>query len=99
MSNDPVMKEYMKQAHRMQSAVSAVVSSGKAGWGAPKDSRVGINSCMANNLAIANLLIEKGVFTRDEYNVAVRDAMKKEADVRCDEAREILGYSSLVKFA
>lgn len=80
-------EDYLSAAHRMQSAVALDLSieySDAEAWlvDALKHLRVGINSAMANDYAMAKLLIAKGVFTEPEYLEAVRVAMVEEAD-RC----------------
>lgn len=48
-----------------------------------KDVRVGLNSAMSDQGALAELLIKKGVFTDEEYREAVTIWMEREADARC----------------
>lgn len=45
----------------------------------PKHLRVGVNSAMVNDQAIANLLMAKGIITQEEYAEAVTVAMETEA--------------------
>lgn len=44
----------------------------------PKHLRTGLNSVMATNSAIAQLLIDKGILTKKEYAETVRLAMNEE---------------------
>lgn len=46
--------------------------------GTPKHLRTGINAAMADLAGLATLLIEKGVFTREEYTKAIADSMERE---------------------
>lgn len=72
-------EEYMALAHAMQTGVKFDQESGSTD-GTPKHLRVGVNSCMVNNDAVARLLMEKGVFTQEEYIQAVVDAMRREVE-------------------
>lgn len=74
---EDVLKEYYALSHAMQSGVQAELSLGDTSAN-PKYLRTGINSAMSDVSAIAKLLIAKGVFTEEEYYVAVRDAMRRE---------------------
>jgi len=65
---------YQAAAHAMQSGVAAEM--GKECE--PKHLRVGVNSAMVGNAALARLLIDKGVFTLDEYEAAQADEMEAE---------------------
>ena len=69
---------YVAAAHAMQSGVAAEHARGSRD-GEPKHLRVGVNSALVNDRALAELLIAKGVFTEDEYVAAVADAMEAEA--------------------
>ena len=61
----------------------------------PKHLRVGVNSAMVDNAALANLLIAKGVITLQEYMIAIADEMEEE--VKRYEAKANKGFGS-VKF-
>lgn len=67
---------YDAALHAMQSGVAAEM--GKPCE--PKHLRVGVNSALVGNAAIARLLIEKGVITLDEYVAAEADEMERERD-------------------
>ncbi|AEA27888.1 hypothetical protein Psed_5761 [Pseudonocardia dioxanivorans CB1190] len=43
-----------------------------------KHLRVGVNSALVGQAAIASLLIAKGIFTIEEYTAALADEMEKE---------------------
>lgn len=86
---------YEAAAHRMQSATRFLMESTMYKGGEPKHLRVGINSAMSDQGALAGLLIEKGVFTREEYVEAVRLAMIREADEMTDRARKESGIHNL----
>lgn len=65
-------------AHAMQSGVKFDLELGSDS-ASPKHLRVGVNSALVYEAAIAALLIEKGVFTQQEYAIACADQMEKEA--------------------
>jgi hypothetical protein len=58
-------ERYNRAAHRVQTAVAFEQSTGTAG-DSPKHLRVGLDLRAADALALAELLIAKGVFTGDE---------------------------------
>ena len=68
---------YVKAAHAMQSGVAVCMERGTAET-TPKHLRVGVNSAMVNDAAIARLLIGKGIITLAEYEGAVADEMERE---------------------
>lgn len=70
-------ERYIAAAHAMQSGVKFDQEYGSSD-GTSKHLRTGINSAMVNDAAIARLLIEKGLFTEEEYMKAVADEMEKE---------------------
>jgi hypothetical protein len=67
---------YLAAAHAMQTGVAYQMQLTAAHE--PKHLRVGVNSALVNSAALATLLIEKGVFTLDEYEKALADAMERE---------------------
>lgn len=73
---------YLAALHAMQSGVAAEMPGKES---EPKHLRVGVNSALVNDAAIARLLIAKGVITIDEYTAACADEM--EAEVRRYEQR------------
>lgn len=44
----------------------------------PKHLRVGVNAAMSDQAGLVKLLIEKGVFTLDEYTRSIADQMEIE---------------------
>ncbi len=62
----------------------------------PKHLRVGVNSAMSDQGGLAQLLIAKGVFTLDEYEKAVADAMEREVESYRKLIQEKLGPDSVV---
>lgn len=76
MSADDVAR-YHAALHAMQSGVAAEHSQG-SNDATPKHLRVGVNSALVNDAAIARLLIAKGVITLDEYEAALAAEMEVE---------------------
>lgn len=72
-------KRYHAAAHAMQSGVATEISDPELQKSIdPKHLRVGINSAMSDNAALALLLIRKGFITNREYTEALADAMERE---------------------
>jgi hypothetical protein len=69
---------YQAAAHAMQTGVAAEMAYHPAPT-EPKHLRVGVNSAMVDNSALAELLISKGVITEAEYFEAVAAGMEREA--------------------
>ena len=81
---------YVAAAHAMQSGVAAEMGVNPAPT-EPKHLRVGVNSALVDNAALATLLIEKGVITREEYVEAVTAEMEAEAKRYEEHLTELLG--------
>lgn len=71
-------ERYLRAAHAMQSGVAMEQELGSQD-GTPKHLRVGVNVAMSDIVGLVKLLIDKGLFTLDEYEAAVADAMEREA--------------------
>jgi len=71
------MITYDEAAHGMQSGVAAKMQIDPSDT-TPKHLRVGVNSALVNDAAVARLLIAKGVFTEAEYVAAVVEEMERE---------------------
>lgn len=69
--------DYFDACHGMQTGVKHNLACGGKS-GEPKHLRVGINSAMSDAGALASLLIEKGLFTADEYAERIRLFMNNE---------------------
>lgn len=80
--------------HATQSAIALMMDAGST-MAEPKHLRVGVHSALANDRAVAGLLIAKGVFTLEEYEAAVVEAAEKEAEEMRDAARKMLGNDNL----
>lgn len=71
---------YEAAAHAMQTGVKMEMELSPATSATdPKHLRVGVNSAMADNAAIAALLIAKGIFTKEELAESLATEMEKEA--------------------
>lgn len=75
--SDEDVERYIVAVHAMQSGVAAEMHR-DPGPTEPKHLRVGVNSALLGQAALAALLIEKGVITMDEYERALADAAEKE---------------------
>lgn len=101
---------YLAAAHRMQSAealriVRSIQDQLAAGTSpvdvaarVAKHLRVGINSNAASQEGLARLLIQKGVFTLEEYSEAMVVAMEREADAWVEEVKRELGLPDGFRF-
>lgn len=76
MSIDDLIR-YKAASHAMQSGVATEMNH-RSQPTEPKHLRVGINAAMVDHAALATLLMAKGLFTRDEYEAALADAMEAE---------------------
>jgi len=70
-------RTYEEAMHAMQSGVALDHSRG-SNDGSPKHLRVGINSCLSDQAALARLLIAKGVITEAEYFAAILEGAELE---------------------
>ncbi len=75
-------------SHRIQCAIAAEMGHAEANLKIhrptePKHLRTGINLALVGNAALAQLLMDKGVFTQEEYLTEVAVAHEKEV-ARCE---------------
>ncbi len=70
-------ERYERAAHRVQTAIACVPEHPNQ---TPKHMRTGIDMTKSDIGGLAGLLIEKGVFTEEEYVTALCEAAEKEAD-------------------
>lgn len=77
MTIEESVARYHEALHAMQSGVATEMGVDPKPT-EPKHLRVGINSALVNNEAIATLLIEKGIITQEEYTEQVAISMEKE---------------------
>ena len=99
MSRASEEKRYLAACHAMQSGVMyemghPLVPGLDDSATSPKQLRVGVNFALVSNGALVALLIQKGIFTEDEYIKTQADAM--ETEVRLYELRANRGKSGPV---
>lgn len=70
-------KRYEAALHAMQSGV-ALAMNFDAKATEPKHLRTGVNAAMSDGGGLVKLLVEKGVFSEEEYYRAVAEAMERE---------------------
>lgn len=70
---------YEEAMHGVQSAIAHAINLGEK-LATPKHLRVGVDSCMVTDDAVARLLIKKGLITEEEYIEEVRIAANRELD-------------------
>ena len=90
MSEKLTQDDYLKDCHRMQTGVAYKMERNPSET-QPKHLRVGINSAMSNHAALVELLIDKGVITEEEYQQAVFQSMRREADAYEKAINDIYG--------
>jgi len=83
---------YMKACHAMQTGVLFMM--GHTVSHHPKHLRVGINSALVEHSALALLLIEKGIISHKEYQVALVEGMEQEKKRYEDKANQLLGVKN-----
>lgn len=72
-------QEYYALMHAMQTGVAFDQAQGSDD-GSPKHLRVGVNSALVDNGALAKLLVDKGIITPVELWTALRDGMQAEVE-------------------
>lgn len=72
-------ERYMQAAHRVQTAIAFNPERPRDQY---KDLRTGVDLSKSDQAGLVKLLIEKGVFTMEEYLSAVADAAEDEADAK-----------------
>jgi hypothetical protein len=91
-------ERYDLHIRRMQTGVAAVKADPNTAHHSetePKHLRVGVNAALVDSGALAQLLIEKGIITREEYLKSLADAMEREANKYEKELSEF--YSAEIK--
>jgi DNA polymerase I-like protein with 3'-5' exonuclease and polymerase domains len=89
-------QRYLNAAHAMQTGVATVL--GYNGSSAtPKHLRVGVNSAMVETSTLAQLLMEKGVFTDEEYFQKLALTMEAEVTKYQDEIKNHTGTEVDIK--
>lgn len=72
-------ERYRRAAHRIQSAIAFDPDKTSQ---TPKHLRVGVDLRASDAAGLAELLISKGIITREEYFAAIADAAEREAESR-----------------
>lgn len=95
--NEKRFERYVALMHGCQSAVAFEIESfgDNAAAADHKHLRTGINACLVDSSAMAQLLIRKGVFTEDEYFVALEEAAERELATLTERLREKTGIPNL----
>lgn len=90
-----IAQRYQRAAHAIQSAIAFCMTYLNYHGADPKHMRVGIDTLKAEQAGLAQLLIEKGVFTPEEYGEAMAKALEQEAARYTQSARELSGIDKL----
>lgn len=88
--SDRDVARYVAATHAMQTGVAIEHERGSKD-GTPKHLRVGVNSTKVDHSALVKLLIERGLFTEDEYVAALADAMEAEKARYEEHLRSVYG--------
>lgn len=72
-------ERYEKALHAMQTGVAFIMNYDTKET-EPKHLRVGINASMCDHAGLVELLIEKGIITREEYMKAIVKSMEAEVE-------------------
>lgn len=75
--NEKIARRYEAAAHAMQSGVAVEMNHNPKPT-EPKHLRVGINAAMVDHAGLAQLLMDKGIITEEEYLAAIAVSMEKE---------------------
>lgn len=90
-TEDTDIQRYNRAAHAMQTGVAFEHQHGSQD-GSAKHLRVGVNSAQVGLAAIAALLIEKEVFTLEEYTASLANEMEAEAKRYEDRAPDGISF-------
>lgn len=92
MSNrlDELAKELASLQHAVQSGVAMKIKYDGLSI-RPKQLRVGVNSALVFNAALVRLLVDKGVFTQEEYAEAAVQEMAEEVTRYENELTKLTG--------
>lgn len=88
---------YFRAMHGVQSAIAFeinLVGNDKAAAN-PKHLRTGINSCLVDSSAVAKLLMEKGVFTEEEYLIGIAEAAERELETLTKKMQNLTGKTNI----
>jgi hypothetical protein len=79
MSDEKPKLSYTEAAHGIQTGIAWELERGSQS-ATPKHLRVGVNLAMSDHAGLVRLLIEKGIFTEEEYLKAITDEANRELD-------------------
>ena len=94
-------QRYLEAVHAVQTGVKFFQErdgDGPLSPTGPKHLRVGVNVTKCDNAALALLLIEKGVFTLDEYHKSIADEMEEEVKRYEERANREFGQLGIIEF-
>ena len=72
-------RTYIEAAHAMQSGVATMMGLDPSETN-PKQLRVGVNVALRDHASLVELLIKKGIITKEEHLEAITAGMNKEAE-------------------
>lgn len=87
-------QRYQELAHAMQTGVAYVMAKDPSG-STTKHLRVGINSALVNDAAIASFLIKKGIITEEEYMDEILVQLEKEVERYTQEVNRLYGANNI----
>lgn len=100
MEIDPkLIEENRRLLHAVQSGVKAKMEAGISRETEPKHLRVGINNALLETSALTKIMIDKGLFTPDEYFSALNKLLAEEVKCYEDELTEHYGGGTRISLA
>lgn len=92
-TSEKLRARYTASLHAMQSGVAFLLghTGSHEGECSPKHLRVGVNAAMIDCGAVAKLLVEKGVFTEEEYFTALADLTDRDVATYKAKIKDITG--------
>lgn len=73
-----LLAEHAALLHSMQSGVKYTIEYGLDDAHSPKHLRTGVNNALVSNGALVDILIQKGIFTEEEFMTAYNNVLRKE---------------------
>jgi hypothetical protein len=92
---DDLKQKYHSLCHAMQSGV-AMEMNYRDNPTTPKHLRVGVNSAMCDNAAMARLLMTKGIITEEEYFESLCTVMQEEVERYEKDLQEMAGVNTKI---
>lgn len=96
MTREQLMRRETALSHAIQSAIAFQIQAGCEA-ATPKHLRVGVDTSKADHGALVKLLVEKGVFTEEEYFVEMIAGLERELEFQTKQAQKY-GAPSNVTF-